>query len=174
MPALLKALLKALPKAQPTGHNAMKASIVRISPAGARWALLVCLAIGLAACGARSSTPAPEAVFTSAAQTAQARSTELFAGTPTTDPASMVATIAAPSPTPGQASPTAPAPVVPPTESQVHQRAAGEAAERAAKRAALPKPKGKPRGRARPSPPPSPTPSLTLPCSSADGTTRSR
>lgn len=87
----------------------------KISPTGlAVWALLT---FSLAACGG-AKTPAPEAVFTSAAQTAQARSTELFAQTPTVDPASMVATIAAPTPTPTDPATAAPAAAQPATPGQ--------------------------------------------------------
>jgi hypothetical protein len=71
--------------------------IFKFTPYG--FAVWVLMAFSLTACGGGAETPPPEAVFTSAAQTAQARSTEMFALTPTIDPASMVATIAAPSPT---------------------------------------------------------------------------
>lgn len=70
-----------------------------------RWALLVCLTLLLAACRAGASEPTatptlePEAVFTAAAQTADARTTEQAALTPT------VPTVT-PSQTPQPATPT--------------------------------------------------------------------
>lgn len=70
------------------------------SARGALWTWITILTLASGACaGGREETVSPEMRFTEAAQTANARSTELFGQTPTLDPANLVATAAAPSPT---------------------------------------------------------------------------
>lgn len=75
------------------------------------WICIAALALLASACGGGEETVSPETRFTEAAQTAQVRSTELFGQTPTLDPANMVASVAAPTPTP--TIPPATAPITP-------------------------------------------------------------
>lgn len=74
--------------------------------------LFTMLALLLSACGGgQETTPAAEAQFTAAAQTAVALGAGLASQTPTEEPADLVATVAAPSPTMGL-EPTSPLPPV--------------------------------------------------------------